>query len=118
MGRAAGDANRMGLDLQGRSDRPAGVVSDGVRGDPAPRPDRARDRARSGPDHARGPARAASSQHREEREGGVVTDHPKTRALREFLTHWGPWMVVAYLALVAITVSGFILNGKVVKRQA
>jgi hypothetical protein len=42
----------------------------------------------------------------------------KTIRTQRFLTHWGIWMVIAYMALVAITVTGFVWNGTVVKKDA
>lgn len=44
--------------------------------------------------------------------------HRKTAKTRRFLSHWGPWMAVAYMALVAITVLGFVWNGTTVKQDA
>lgn len=45
-------------------------------------------------------------------------EHVKTTAVRRYLTHWGPWMVIAYLGLVSVTVAGFVVSGRTVKKQA
>lgn len=37
---------------------------------------------------------------------------------QRFLSHWGVWMAIAYLALVAITVTGFVSYGRTVKQAA
>ncbi len=36
---------------------------------------------------------------------------------REALSHWGPWMVLAYLGLVAVVAFGFSLYAKTLKRD-
>ena len=38
------------------------------------------------------------------------------RRVREALSHWGPWIVLAYVGLVAVTVTGFTLNAHTVKQ--
>jgi len=38
--------------------------------------------------------------------------------VREALRHWGPWMVLAYLGLVAVVAFGFSLYARTINRDA
>jgi hypothetical protein len=42
----------------------------------------------------------------------------KTEKTQRFLSHWGIWMAIAYIALAAITITGFVWNSRTVKKEA